>query len=292
MDDDSLEQIDQLLEARLRPLRARLDELAKRLDQYPERFGGLEDEPRERHPKRLVALLATTVVAIAAVVLAGRMVIGLTDSGSRQAGAPGARQVFADDFSNPANGLFLDGQRGTATLPGDRASAQWEYSYQNGGLLAHVAAPSLPLNGRVIGGEARAANRLSGDFAFEVKAKATKSASQAVYGLRLYPGSRDFGFGVWPGQKSYQLWEIFQPALIAARSSSITTGEGDNVLRMEVRGNGIRLFINGQPVDDRQDDAFVTRPASVGLFFDTTASPGDNPVEIRYTDFKVFSLGG
>lgn len=292
MDDDSLKQIDQLLEAKLRPLQAQLDDLGKKLEQRPEWFAASAKEPKERHPKRAAALLMTTLVAVAVVVFTGRLVLGVNDSSTRQTSAPSSgRQLYADDFSNPASGLFLDGQRGTATLPADRAAAQWDYSYHGGSLVAHVSPPTVPLNGRVIGGEARAANRLSGDFAFEVKAKATESAGQAVYGLRLYPGSRDFGFGVWPGQKSYELWEIFQPSLLAARSTAIAADAGENLLRVEVRTNAVRLFINGQPVDDRQDDAFAPRPAAVGLFFDTTASPGDQPVEIHYTDFRVYSLG-
>jgi hypothetical protein len=292
MDDVSLEQIERMLEAKLRPIQEQLDELSRKLNQRPEWSAAAAEEARQRHPKRLAALLVTTVVAVAAVVFAGRMVLGGTGSSTRPGSGPAAGQpIYADDFSNPANGVFLDAQRGTATLPADRATAQWDYGYSGGALVAHVSPPSLPLNGRVIGGEARAANRLSGDFAFEVKAQATKAAGQAVYGLRFFPGSRDFGFGVWPGQKSYQLWEIFQPALLAARSSAIAAGNGQNTLRMEVRAGAVRLFINGQPVDDRQDDAFAVRPASVGLFFDTIAAPGDETVEIRYTEFKVYSLG-
>src|SRR5579862_3153276 len=277
MDDDSLAQIERMLEGKLRPLHDRLDELTKKIEQRPEWSAAAAAEPRERHPKRLVALLTTTVVAIAVVVFAGRMVLAGA-GGSRVGSSPAAgQQVYADDFSNPASGMFLDAQTGTATLPSDRASAQWDYGYKDGALVAHVSPPSLPLNGRVIGGEARAANRLSGDFAVEVKARATKAAGQAVYGLRLFPGSRDFGFGVWPGQKSYQLWEIFQPALLAARSTAIAANDAVNTLRIELRGGALRLFVNGQPVDDRQDEAFATRPASVGVFFDSVAAPGDQP---------------
>jgi hypothetical protein len=290
VDDDSLEQFDKLLEAKLRPLQAQLDEMARKLDQRPAWYAGLSQEPNERHPKRLAALLAATVAAVAIVVVAGRMVL-LGAGGSGRLSSPAAgQQVYADDFSNPSGGLFLDGQSGIGTLPSDRASARWDYGYRDGALVAHVGPPTLPLNGRVVGGEARAANQLSGDFAFEVKARATNGAGQAVYGLRLFPGSRDFGFGVWPGQKSYELWEIFQPALVAARSTAIAADEGANTLRMEIRGAGVRLFVNGQAIHERQDEAFATRPAAVGLFFDTIAAPGYQPVEIRYTDFKVYSL--
>ena len=75
----------ELLDAKLRPVHERLDELSKRLDQRIA-FGTLPEE-REGHPKRLVALLVTTMLAIAAVVLAGRMVLGTAD-GSRQTSSP------------------------------------------------------------------------------------------------------------------------------------------------------------------------------------------------------------
>jgi len=55
-------------------------------------------------------------------------------------------------------------------------------------------------------------------------------------------------------------------------------------------GNAMRLFINGQEIDGRQDEAFGVRPASVGVLFDTRAMPNEAPVEIRFRDFKVYSL--
>ena len=151
--------------------------------------------------------------------------------------------------------------------------------------------PSMPLAGRLIGGSARALNRVTGDFAFEVRAKATRSPMNAVYGLRYFPGSREFGFGVQPGQKSYQFWEIFRPPLLAAQSAAIAPDDSENVLRIEVRGSVARLFANGQMLDSLQDEAFGVRPASVGLFFDSSAAPAGDAVEMRYADFRVYSLG-
>jgi len=229
---------------------------------------------------------------VVAVVVIGRTVVGTSDGSSAQPSAPAtSRVLYTDDFSNPANGLFLDHQSGTAKLPPDNASAQWDYSYQDGALVAHVSPPIMPLSGRLIGGSARAANRLTGDFAFEVKARATQSPAHAVYGLRYFPGSREFGFGIQPSQKSYQLWEIFQPPILAARSNTIAPGGEENLLRLEVRASSVRLFVNGQEVDSRQDEAFGARPASAGLFFDTTAAPADGAVEIRYAAFKVYAIG-
>src|SRR5205823_7538878 len=97
------------------------------------------------------------------------------------------------------------------------------------------------------------------------------------------PGGREFGFGVQPGQKSYMLWELFQPPMLAARNTAIAADDADNFLRMEVRGSAVRLFVNGQAIDSRQDEAFGARPATVGLLFDTVAPPGSETVEIRYS---------
>ncbi|HVA23802.1 MAG TPA: hypothetical protein VMW62_05360 [Chloroflexota bacterium] len=283
MADVSLDQISELLDEKLRPIKAALDEHSRKLDQQAER--------PEHHLKRFLAALFI-VVAVIAVVLAGRALMGRLDSGPGQSSAPASgRLLYADDFSNPAKGLFLDHQKGKASLPADRASAAWDYAYQGGELVAHVGPPSLPLAGRVIGGSARALNRVTGDFAFEVRARATRSPANAVYGLRYFPGSREFGFGIRPGQKSYQFWEIFRPPLLAAQTTAIAPDESDNVLRLEVHGNTLRLFANGQMLDSVQDDAFTARPASVGLFFDTAAAPTGESVEMRYSDFKVYSLG-
>jgi hypothetical protein len=290
MADLSLEDIGALLDEKLQPIATKLDEHAKKLDQHGQRLDAMTAEPRQRSLKPLLVAFSA-VAAVVVLALAGRVVLGTFNGGAGQSSAATApRLLYADDFSSSASGLFLEGQRGIATLPGDRASAAWDYAYQDGALVAHVTAPSLPLQGRVIGGAARAANRLTGDFAFEVKAKAATSAVYALYGLRFFPGSREFGFGIQPGQKSYQVWEIFQPPFLVARSNAVEPGEAENLLRLELRGNAMRLFINGQEIDGRQDEAFGVRPASVGVLFDTRAMPNEALVEIRFRDFKVYSL--
>jgi hypothetical protein len=291
MADVTLEQISALLDEKLRPIKAKLDAHSKLLDRLSEPPDAIAAKFRPPRSKRMFLALASTAVIVLAVVLVGRTVLGPSDGSSAQSsGSRSGRLLYADDFSNAATGLFLDAQRGAAALPIDRASAQWDYAYRDGALVAHVGPPSLPLSGRVIGGAARAANRLTGDFAFEVKAKASAPAASAVYGLRYYPGNREFGFGIQPGPKSYQLWEIFQSPLLSARSFAIAPDDMENVLRLEVRGSNLGLFVNGQAIDARQDEAFGARPASIGLFFDTTGTPAGAAVEIRYTDFKVYSL--
>jgi hypothetical protein len=283
MADVTLEQIGELLDEKLRPIKAKLDEHSRKLD---------ERDDRPELPFKWPLAVASIVVVVVAVVLIGRAVLGNLDGSAGQSAKPAAgRLLYADDFSNPAKGLFLDRQRGTASLPADHDSAQWDYAYQDGELVAHVSAPSAPLSGRVIGGSAKALNRVTGDFAFEVRAKATKAAANAIYGLRYFPGDREFAFGIQAGQKTYQFWEIFRPPLLAAQSAAVAPEGADNVLRMEVRGSVVRLFANGQMLDSLRDDAFAVRPASVGLFFDSSAAPAGDTVELRYAGFKVYSLG-
>lgn len=282
MADPSLEQIEALIDGKLRPLQARLDEQASLLESLAKR--------RQLRWKRWLAG-GSLLAVVAGVMIAGRVMVGRLDSVSPTARPVAGRLLFADDFSTPAKGLFLDHQHGTAVLPGDRNTAQWSYDYRDGELVAHVGPPNAPLGDRVIGGSAHALNRVTGDFAVEVRARAAMSASSAVYGLRFYPGQREFAFGLEPGQKRWLLWEIFRPPLLSATSPAVAPGDADNLLRMEVRGNAIRLFANGQLLDSLQDDAFAVRPADVGLFFDSVAPPLSDTVELRYSAFRVFSLG-
>jgi hypothetical protein len=285
MADLTPEQLDALLEEKLRPIHDKLDRV----------LGG-SGEPRPAGPvrgvaPRVLAALGMTLVVVAAVVVAGRFILASSGSLADQAASGSGRLLYSDDFSNVATGLFLGRQDGTAMLPGDRASAKWDYAYHDGALVAHVGAPTVPLNGRLIGGSARAANPVLGSFAVEVKARATASPDHAVYGLRYFPGGRDFAFGIRPSEKTFEVWEVFKTPMLSATNPVIEPPGSDNLLRMEVRGASIRLFVNGQSLRALQDDAFGARPASVGVFFDSTGSPSDPPVEVRYTDFKVFSLG-
>ncbi len=266
------EQLEALLDAKLKPLEAKLEALA------PQQKTTFPTKP-------LVLLLSALAATVAAVLIAGRIILAPAPDAGQASSSE--RLVYSDDFSDPSRGLFLGRQDGTATLPGDRASAKWDYTYRDGSLVAHVSPPSVPLNGRLIGGSARSANPLTGNFAVEVRARATANVEHAVLGLRLYPGGRDFAFGLRPSSKTYEVWEIFKEPMLSAQNPVI---DSENLLRLEVRGASLRLSINGQPLRALQDEPFGARPASVGVFFDTTAAPGEDPVEIRYSDFKVFAL--
>src|SRR5579883_294721 len=307
MADLTPEQLGALLEEKLRPIHAKLDAALAAPAAHqpspaatarePSAAAGAErprrvasGEGRVRVPFRAVAVLAGVVITALAVLGIGRFILASSGSAAEQAASGSGRLLYSDDFSNVATGLFLGRQDGTASLPGDRASAKWDYAYQDGALVAHVGPPSVPLAGRLIGGSARAANPVLGSFAVEVKARATASPDHAVYGLRYFPGGRDFAFGIRPQDKTFQVWEIFKPPILSASNPVIEPAGADNLLRMEVRGASIRLFVNGQPLRALQDDAFGARPTSVGIFFDTTGSPTDPAVEVRYTEFKIFSL--
>ncbi len=292
MADLTPEQISALLDEKLRPINAKLDEHSRKLDYYAQRWQPLPVESGGGFSIKLLVLVLVLAAVAAAVVLIGRTILTGAPLGSSQASAPAATKlVYSDDFSNAAGGLFLDRQMGTAKLPPDGITSQYDYAYQDGMLISHITAPTGYLAGRVIGTTARAANRLSGDFAVEVRARAGRPSASAIYGLRFIPGSREFGFAVRPSQKSYQLWEIFQPPFVAARSSQVAADEQENLLRLEVRGNSLRLFVNGQEVDGRDDAAFAPRPASVGVFFGTVAAPNEPPVTVNFTSFKVYAVG-
>ncbi|HEX6511870.1 MAG TPA: hypothetical protein VF157_06205 [Chloroflexota bacterium] len=265
---------------------AKLAEHSRRLD----RLEGVAQERRERGWVKPLAASVGTIVLLAGVVLAGRALLASPDSRGGAVNGGASQLLYADDFSDPAKGVFPAQQAGTARLPEDGVTAPWSYSYEDGALVARVGPPSGPLSRRVIGGSARAPNRLTGDFAVEVRARASASAASAVYGVRYFPGDREFGFGLQPGQGSYAAWELFKPPLATGQSKAIARDQEENWLRLEVRDSGARLLVNGRMLDSLRQDAFGLRPASVGLFFDAVGAPSDGAVEIRYTDFRVYSL--
>lgn len=63
---------------------------------------------------------------------------------------------------------------------------------------------------------------------------------------------------------------------------AIMGGSADNLIRFECTGMSLTLFVNGEPVDYREDGSFET--GDVGLIAGTFEEPG---VQIAFDDFRV-----
>lgn len=212
---------------------------------------------------------------------------------------PGQTLLRFDDFSDPAKGLFLDNQRGTNRITfrdGVSHQYEWEYSYAEGGLLARIRGPYPENPDRAhLGYSAAAADRVIEDFAVEVRASATKSPSAAQIALRyVLPGTPQvlYEFGARPGDSGYHIWlNSPQRVLVSGRSSAINRGYEENHLRMEVRGDTMRVFANGRLIDEARHEGIATRSGRFHLIWAMWGAPEDGDVEVRFTDFRVYALG-
>ena len=52
----------------------------------------------------------------------------------------------------------------------------------------------------------------------------------------------------------------------------------------------MRVFINGEEIDKVQHDGFARRGAEIRLHFGMIGPSADEEVEIRFLDFKLYSL--
>lgn len=254
-------------------------------------------------PPRLSARKRRTVIvgAIAALVLlsgttaAVRWLPGVGSLGA--AGGPGGswRLLRSDDFSDPARGLFLDNRRGInrgSTPSGVSYAIPWEYGYADGALVVRVRGPYPPNPDRsLIGVNAAAADAVQGDFAAEVLVQAKKSPGAARYGFEL-PVTQStvyYSFLIRPGDGSYFV-TYQQRALRDSRSTAINRGKEENLLRVEVRGSSARVVVNGQQVAEFQHDGLSSLEGSVRLRAHIGAEPEEAEVEVRFKDFKIYSL--
>jgi hypothetical protein len=74
------------------------------------------------------------------------------------------------------------------------------------------------------------------------------------------------------------------------RSPAIHRGYDENRLRLEVRGDTMRMFVNGEELGQARDDEVALRGGRVELIWDMSGPPEDGDVEVRFTNFKVSSL--
>jgi serine/threonine-protein kinase len=201
----------------------------------------------------------------------------------------------ADDFANPAQGLFRDGQQGDSQLKladGRGADYRWQYGYQDHSLALKLPGPYPdPANQALLGVGALAADRLNTDFAVEVTANVTKSPSVALYGLRysLGPGDSYF-FRIGRDGASFDLWSEQGPtSLGGGRTTTIQRGQ-PNTLRLEIYGDTLRAFANGQLLGTAQHPGLTRRGGQLALLVEMAGPPPDGEVEVRFSDLKLYTL--
>lgn len=138
-----------------------------------------------------------------------------------------------------------------------------------------------------------AADRLLVDFAVEVVAQATKTVERARYGIEyVVEGDDRYRFEIAPAPQQYgiMLGPQRRNFMASDRSSAVNRAGEENHLRMEVQGDTIRVYVNGQLVDQAQHEGLARRGGTIELVVGMYGPPGDNEVEVRFADFRLYAL--
>jgi hypothetical protein len=212
-------------------------------------------------------------------------------------GAASARLLRSDDFSDPARGLFADNQRLTGRAVGAGGQEfQYDYGYRNGSLVGKILGPYPDgVENVVLTAFAPATGLVPGDFAVEVTARAASSPNAAGYGIQIIAAREAlYTLEVRPSDGFYRLFpQIAQPrrAPLSGRSPAIARGPQDNQLRLEARGDTVIVYANGQELGQVQDERLAGRPVGVRLAWTMYRPPAAGDLEVRFRDFKIFSIG-
>jgi class 3 adenylate cyclase len=211
------------------------------------------------------------------------------------------RLLRVDDFSDPARGQFLNNQQGTARVMvnGAPVDFQWGFGYQGGAMVVRLSGtypensgPDQPPFGR----SAPMIDKVFEDFAAEVRGHLTKSPGQGRFGFLYTPVPGDtFSFTVNPTTPGYVISHTVNQqtvqVLISRRTGLLKPADQDNVVRLEVRGDTARLFINGQQAEQVQHESLGRRGGVVGLQFLAAGRFPDGEAAVQFDDFKLFALG-
>jgi hypothetical protein len=201
----------------------------------------------------------------------------------------------SDDFSNPARGLFFDDRRGTTRLtfgPGEVHEFGWEFRYVEGSFAGFILGPHPDRTTPTwLGAAAEAVDKVFDDFAAEVRVRGIRSPGQTIYGIRYRVSPEEsYTLQVRPVDRWYRiLWQSGGDHVLSSGNSSvINSGNEENHLRIEVRGDTLTAFANGQIIDRARHEGLVRRGGNIFLNWAMTGPPADQQVEVRFTDFKVY----
>ncbi len=206
--------------------------------------------------------------------------------------------LYSDNFSDPSRGHFRDNQRGTTNVNVRTGAVPvtWEYAYSGSALVGRIRGtyppelterPAIAINFASI-------DRVSGDFAAEIRAQVTRSPAEARVGLTYDGGGEDvllLGLRTVDGVYQGVLGRGLDSRQVARnRAASARLRNLDNVLRFELRGDMWRLLINGPEVETVKLPARPRSPGQIVLQVAMIGPPADGDIEVRFTDYRVYSL--
>ncbi len=261
--------------------------------------------PAQQKPRRWIPA-ALAVIVVGALVAAGLGVAVMAAAAGRATLSPPASTpvastdsppILADTLASPSLGLFPQDQSGDGkVLLGDGTSSvfHWDVGYAYSALVAHVIG-SYPANpdGAWLVASTNLERPLPRDFAVQVRARATRSVDVSAYGLGYGPGPyQQYQFDVMPGDQSYRLVIAQGQPPAGARSNWITSQSHINLLRLEVRGDTLRILDNGHELARVAPPGLAARSdGTVSLRWAMTGPAAErDSVEVRFDQFAVYAL--
>lgn len=209
---------------------------------------------------------------------------------------PAWKLLRSDDFSSPIRGLFMDKQSGTsggAFGDGTPYEYRWEYGYADNALVAVLRGLYPERPGAFPYRGIAAADRIPGDFAVEVRGRATRKPDRARYAIDYVVAGEDrYRFEIAPGPSSYgiHLGPMRRNFMASGRTGAVHQADEENHLRMEVRGDTMTVFANGEELDQGQHAGLARRGGTIELVAGMFGTLTDGDVEVRFTDFRVYTL--
>jgi hypothetical protein len=203
----------------------------------------------------------------------------------------------ADDFSDPARGLFPNDQRGVGRViaeGGTQFEYRWSFTYRDGALVGRLTGAPPEGVRSPFGRALMAVDKLFDDFAVEVRGTIASSSEQTRFGVRYLPtASLSISFMLLPGATRYVVTHGLNQqlqTLSSGRSLALQPPDQDNLLRVEIRGDTARMFVNGQETARVQHEALARRGGLIGLIVVTVPPLENKAAEVRFRDFTELSL--
>ena len=211
--------------------------------------------------------------------------------------ASAGRLLFADDFSDPSRGVFRNNLEGIGRITGDGSAPldfQGNYSYHRGALVGRLVGDH-PGGERTVFGRMLLANeRVLEDFAVEVRARITTSPNVTRFGIQFLAAQGEFfTFTIHPGLTAFNISRTLNQqaqAVTSGRTTAMRPPGEDNLLRVEVRGDTARIFVNGQEAGLTRHESLAKRGGQVGLNMAAAGQLANRASEVEFRDFKVFAL--
>jgi hypothetical protein len=178
---------------------------------------------------------------------------------------------------------------------GTSATYLWDSAYMYSAIVAHVLGP-YPANPdhAWLGAGVSLERALPQNFAIQVRARVTRSQESSAFGLAVEPApGQMYEFDVLPSDRSYRLdLPQGQPPIVEGQSSWILPPSEPNLVRFEVRGDGLRVLANGHELARAaRSSPSDHQAAKMSLRWALTGPPSQgNSLEVRFAQFAVYGL--